>query len=195
MTGFKQKQGPITYLGCPLFVGRTIIIHFSNIIKKVLNRITGWHTKIFSYGGKVILIKHVLQSLPTHLLYIVTPPCIVLKKIQSLMDDFLWGWREYNKQYHWSSWKNLSFRIEEGGIGFRNLQDVIKAFHCKQWWIFRAKQSLCGEFLKAKYCQRSNPISKKSYTIYSLKWKQLMHNKHKVEENVQCNINLGTSSF
>ncbi|XP_049378041.1 uncharacterized protein LOC125842768 [Solanum stenotomum] len=41
ITGFRQKEGPITYLGCPLFVGRPRIIYFSDLINKVLCRVTG----------------------------------------------------------------------------------------------------------------------------------------------------------
>ncbi|KAG5606145.1 hypothetical protein H5410_027637 [Solanum commersonii] len=93
------------------------------------------------------------------------------------MADFFWGWKNDRKQYHWSSWKNLSFPYEEGGIGMRNLKDVCMAFKCKQWWIFRSKHTLRGDFLRAKYCQRSNPISKKWDTGESLTWKHLIHNK------------------
>ncbi|KAG5580297.1 hypothetical protein H5410_050924 [Solanum commersonii] len=79
ITGFKQREGPLTYLGCPLFVGRPRIIYFSDLINKVLCRITGWQTRLLSYGGRAILVKHVLQSLPIHLLLAVTPPGTVLK--------------------------------------------------------------------------------------------------------------------
>ncbi|KAK4706801.1 hypothetical protein R3W88_033633 [Solanum pinnatisectum] len=130
-TGYRQKEGIITYLGCPLFVGRPRIIYFSDLINKVLTRITGWQTKILSYGGKAILIKHVLQSLPIHLLSAVTPPVTVLKQIQGIIADFFWGWRNDKKKYHWSSWKNLSFPVEEGGIGVKNLIDVCRAFQYK----------------------------------------------------------------
>jgi len=41
-TGFHQKEAPITYLGCPLFIGRPRIIYFSEMVNKVVNRITGW---------------------------------------------------------------------------------------------------------------------------------------------------------
>ncbi|KAK6782003.1 hypothetical protein RDI58_019799 [Solanum bulbocastanum] len=195
VTGYKQKEGSTIYLGCPLFAGRSRVIYFSDLINKVLHRITGWQVKILSYGGKAILIKHVLQSLPIHLLSAVIPPVTVLKQIQSIIADFFWGWRNEKKKYHWSSWKNLSFPIEEGGIGVRNLADVCKAFQYKQWWVFRSKQTLWGDFLKAKYCRRSNPISKKWDTGESPAWKHLMHNKLKVEENIQWKINTGNCSF
>ena len=117
--------------------------------------------KQLSYGGKVVLSKHVLQALPIHLLSAVIPPKTIIRQIQMLIADFFWGWKNDRKKYHWSSWKNLSYPYEEGGIGMRNLHDVCRAFQFKKWWIFRTMQTLWGDFLKAKYCQRSNPVSKK----------------------------------
>ncbi|KAK6791449.1 hypothetical protein RDI58_010530 [Solanum bulbocastanum] len=63
-TGFHKKQAPITYLGCPLFIGRPKLIYFSELINKIRNRVIGWKSRILSYGDKATLIKHVLQSLP-----------------------------------------------------------------------------------------------------------------------------------
>ena len=56
----------------------------------------------------------------------------------------------------------------KGGIGMRNLQHICKSFQFKQWWIFRTKQTLWGDFLKAKYCERSNPVRNKWDTGDSL---------------------------
>ncbi|KAG5631524.1 hypothetical protein H5410_003241 [Solanum commersonii] len=162
-TGFHHKEAPLTYLGCPLIVGRPRIIYFSELINKVVNRITGWQSKILSYGGKVTLIKH--------------------------------GWRNDKKKYHWSSWKNLSFPYDEGGIGVRLMSDVCRAFQFKQWWTFRSKQTLWGDFLRAKYCQRSNPISKKWDTGDSQSWRLMMKNKHIVESHIQWRIRNGSCSF
>ena len=63
LNGFKQKQGPINYLGFPLFVERPRNIYFSNLASKVVGRITGWQTKQLCDGGKEVLTKHVLQAL------------------------------------------------------------------------------------------------------------------------------------
>jgi len=138
-TGFHQKEAPITYLGCPLFIGRPRLTYFSDLINKIVNRITGWQSKMLSYGGKATLIKHVLQSMPIHILSAISPPSTTLKQIQSILADFFWGWREDKKKYHWSSWKNLSLPYDEGGIGVRQMSDICQAFQFKHWWIFRTK--------------------------------------------------------
>ena len=77
----------------------------------------------------------------------------------------------------------------------RNLKDVCKAFQFKQWWIFRTKQTLWGDFLKAKYCQRSNPVSKKGDTRDILTWKNMLMNRPQVEQHIQWKIQAGNCSF
>ncbi|XP_049359576.1 uncharacterized protein LOC125824269 [Solanum verrucosum] len=194
-TGFKQKEGPITYLGYPFFIGRPRIIYFSDLIGKVINKISGWQAKLLNYGGRLTLVKHVLQSMPIHLLAAISPPVTIIKEIQSLMAYFFWGWRNDRKKYHWSSWNNLSFPYDEGGIGVRNLKDVCIAFQYKQRWVFRYKHTLWGDFLKAKYCERSNPISRKKGPCDSSTWRHMTQNKHKVEEHIHWKINSGNAPF
>ncbi|WMV58521.1 hypothetical protein MTR67_051906 [Solanum verrucosum] len=66
VTGFSQKDSPITYLGCPLYIGRQMIIFYSQLVEKVSKKICGWKARILSFGGKITLIKHALQSIPIH---------------------------------------------------------------------------------------------------------------------------------
>ncbi|XP_059302129.1 uncharacterized protein LOC132054076 [Lycium ferocissimum] len=113
VTGFNQEASPITYLGCPLHVGRQRIIFFSDLVSKVVNRIRGWNFKILSHGGRAVLVRSVLQSLPIHLLSAVSPPKTTMKQIQSLIADFFWGWKAEKKKYHWASWESLSFPCNE----------------------------------------------------------------------------------
>ncbi|XP_055814323.1 uncharacterized protein LOC129883750 [Solanum dulcamara] len=158
--GFNQKNSPITYLGCPIYIGRQRVIYYSDLISKIVNRITGWQAKILSYGGRVVLVKHVIQAMPIHLLSASTPLSTTIKQIQSITANFFWGWKNDKRKYHWSSWKNLSYPYDEGGIGVRQITDMAKSFQYKQWWVLRTKNTLWGEFLKAKYCQRANLITK-----------------------------------
>ncbi|XP_070036837.1 uncharacterized protein [Nicotiana tomentosiformis] len=82
ITCFTRREFLITYLGCPFYIGRKRIIHFNDLISKVVSRIRGWHGRTLSYGGKATLIKHVLQSLPIYLLSVVSPPKSVMKQIE-----------------------------------------------------------------------------------------------------------------
>lgn len=194
-TGFSRKDSPLTYLGCPLYTSRIRIMYFNGLISKVLGRIQGWHGKMLSYGGRATLIKYVLQALPIYLLLAVSPPKTVMKQIERLTTNFFWGMDKDKLKYHWASWSKLSFPQNEGGVGFRTIQDSCKSMELKQWWHFRTTNSPWSSFLKAKYCQRSNPISKKWHSGQSQTWKRLMVNKKKDEKVIQWRLHNGKCSF
>ncbi|KAH0729968.1 hypothetical protein KY289_001156 [Solanum tuberosum] len=195
ITGFTQKNSPITYLGCPLYIGGKRIIYYSDLVAKVVKKISGWQSKILSYGGKVTLVKHVLQSIPIHTMAAISPPKTTINYIKRITADFFWGWEKERKKYHWASWETLSLPCDEGGIGVRQLEDVCTSLQYKQWWIFRTKNSLWGQFLKAKYCQKANPVAKNLDTGQSLVWNYLMRNKKTVEEQITWKIHSGNCSF
>lgn len=44
VTEFSQKDSPITYLGCPLYIGRQRIIYFSDLVEKVVKKISCWQS-------------------------------------------------------------------------------------------------------------------------------------------------------
>lgn len=46
---------------------------------------------------------------------------------------------------------------EEGGLGFRLLQDMNMALFCKLWWNFRPKFSIWSTYLYNKYCKKEHP--------------------------------------
>ena len=127
-TGFDRKESPINYLGCPLYIGRQRIIYYSGVVEKVIKRVLGWQAKILNFGGKATLVKHVLQSIPVHTLAAISPPKTTLKCIKKVIADFLWDTDKDRKKYHWSSWENLAYPINEGGIGVRQLEDVCTTF-------------------------------------------------------------------
>ena len=77
----------------------------------------------------------------------------------------------------------------------RNLHDVCRSFQFKQWWILRTKQTLWGDFLRAKYCQRSNPVSKKWDTGESLTWKHMLNTRQQMEQHIHWRLQAGNCSF
>lgn len=111
------------------------------------------------------MVKHVIQSLPIHLLSAISPPKTTLSQIQAITAEFYWGWKNDKRKYHWSSWKHLGYPFDEGDIDVRQISDVAISFQYKQWWVFRTKNTLWGEFLRVKYCQRENPIIKKGTLV------------------------------
>lgn len=129
LTGFSHEDSHIRYLGVPLFSGRARVAYFHFMLEKVQTRISGWFGKLFSLGGKIVLIKHVLSSIPIHLLAAVIPPAAIIQKLESMFANFLWNSSNETSKHHWISWSSLARPLHEGGIGIRSLNLKMSALH------------------------------------------------------------------
>ncbi|XP_060195008.1 uncharacterized protein LOC132624212 [Lycium barbarum] len=74
ITGFSKGRFPFIYLGCSIFHARKKKVYYSDLIKKVKGRLHSWKRKLLSFGGKAVLIRSVLQSMPIHFLSVLAPP-------------------------------------------------------------------------------------------------------------------------
>lgn len=104
-----------------------------------------------------------------------------VKQIERYLARFYRGQADGKQRYHWSSWTNLCYPKEEGGVGFRYIMDVSKSFAVKRWWRFRTSRSVWAEFLRVKYCSRVHPAKKKRNRKDSHCWKNLLEIREKAE--------------
>lgn len=87
-TGISKTLLPMTYLGCPLFNGRKKIAYFAPLMQKIHTRLAGWKGRFLSSGGRLVLLRHVLQAMPIHLLSTMDPPKGVLRHLECLFSNF-----------------------------------------------------------------------------------------------------------
>ncbi|WMV24651.1 hypothetical protein MTR67_018036 [Solanum verrucosum] len=92
VTGFNQKVSPITYLGCPLYIGGQRIIYYSDLVAKITRKISGWQSRMLSFRGKATMVKHVLQSIPIYTMSAISPPKTTIRYMKEAIADFFWGW-------------------------------------------------------------------------------------------------------
>jgi len=67
-TTLQVFKEPTKYIGSPLYAGKCKASHFSSIVDEIKLQTQFWMTRFLSPGGKVVLIKSILQSIPTHIL-------------------------------------------------------------------------------------------------------------------------------
>lgn len=82
-TALFRRDFPLTYLGCTLLFGRKRINYLQPLLDKVTARIAGWQHKVLSMGGRLILIKDVLTSIPMYLLATLIPPTFLLQELEN----------------------------------------------------------------------------------------------------------------
>src|SRR5436190_13779968 len=88
ITEFNKSDLPLNYLGCPLFWGRNKSIYFLPTILKIQNKLAAWKGKILLLGAKLVLIKHVILSMPLYIIVLINPTSEVFKQINKLVADF-----------------------------------------------------------------------------------------------------------
>ena len=86
------RQGK--YLGLPSVIGKSKNQVFAEIKEKVGKKLSEWKEKILSIGGKEVLIKAVIQAIPTY-----TMSCFQLLKglcedLERMERNFWWGQRD-----------------------------------------------------------------------------------------------------
>ncbi|XP_070025341.1 uncharacterized protein LOC142181872 [Nicotiana tabacum] len=91
ITEFQRHPFPFTYLGCPIFYSRRKKDFSKDIIFKVQARLHSWKGKLLSNGGRAILIAHVLESMPMHLLSMVNPLKHVITELHKMFARFYWS--------------------------------------------------------------------------------------------------------
>jgi hypothetical protein len=115
-------------------------------------RINDWKTQLLSQAGKEILIRAILQAIPTYSMSIFLLPKDLCRELNLLMQNFWLGHKENERKIHWMSWENVRFAKSQGGMGFRNLICFNKALLAKQCWrLIQSSESLVGRIIKAKY--------------------------------------------
>ena len=119
--------------------------------------------------------------MPMHLMSAAVLPGKLFKTIEKTCSAFLWGSSPADSKYHWIRWSHLCYPVDEGGVGFRRLWDVYKAFSCKLWWNFRTGSSLWAMFLKAKYCKSLHPCQVELKSTDSAIWRRMVNVSRQVE--------------
>ncbi|CAH9057532.1 unnamed protein product [Cuscuta epithymum] len=84
-----QEVNSGKYLGLPALVGRKKEI-LSYIKERVLKRIQSWNNRYLSKAGREILLKTVIQAIPTYVMNVFLLPDNLISEIKRLMNGY-WG--------------------------------------------------------------------------------------------------------
>ena len=87
-----------------------------------------------NFPSRIILVKSILQAMPTYLFSILVAPKSILKEIQCLQRNFLWGGWEAKAKFSLVSWEYVCTPKEQGGLGLRDPEVMTEIQGTKFWW-------------------------------------------------------------
>ncbi|XP_073136938.1 uncharacterized mitochondrial protein AtMg00310-like [Henckelia pumila] len=138
--------------GLPTMSLRNKRLQFKYLVERVVKRIQGWIQRYFSVEGKEVLIKSVLQSIPTYAMSCFRILKSICDYIEGECANFWWGVEGGRRKMHWKSWDFLCQPKLRGGLGFRKMDEFNRALLAKQFWrLLRNQDSLVFRVLKGRY--------------------------------------------
>ncbi|KAL3675259.1 hypothetical protein R1sor_025207 [Riccia sorocarpa] len=114
-----------TYMGCKIGEDISEEHHTRDITSKITRRLSHWANAFLSWTSKVILLKHILRSLPVYQFLGLGLENISYRKLEVPCRVFLWGTNpEGRAKTALVSWEKITKQPEKGGLGITSFKDV-----------------------------------------------------------------------
>ncbi|XP_024039324.1 uncharacterized protein LOC127898872 [Citrus sinensis] len=182
------------YLGLPSMKRRKKTSFFREVKLKVLSKINNWQHKMFSSGGKEILIKAVAQAVPAFAMSVFKLPKGLCEEIQSEIAKFWWGSKKDKRGIHWARWDKLSCAKSRGGLGFRDFISFNQAMVAKQGWrLIQFPNSLVSKVLRARYFRSCSFLNAKPGSNPSFIWRSILWGRQVIQKGARWHIGNGSN--
>ncbi|XP_057802954.1 uncharacterized protein LOC131018247 [Salvia miltiorrhiza] len=188
-----QRAGQSSYyLGIPSVVGRSKTKIFQMLVDRTRKKAKDWKRRFLSGAGKTVLIKSVLQSIPTYLMSCFAIPDQICQRLNSVAASFFWGQKNEERRIHWKSWKKLCTSKHNGGLGFRDISLFNQAMLAKQAWRLLVNDtSLLARSLKARYFPMNDLLLASNAHNPSFAWKSLLVGRDLLAKGITWRIGNG----
>lgn len=192
--GIDAEGGEGKYLGLPEVLKGSKIQTFSYLKERLSSKVSGWHARTLSQGGKEVLIKAVATALPVHAMSVYRIPKSIISSLHGIMASFWWSNVEHKRKIHWMSWEKLCLPKEEGGMGFKDLECFNQALLARQVWrILYYENSLLAQVLKGKYFENEIVLQAKLGSKPSYAWRSLLYGRDLLLRGLKHSLGNGRS--
>lgn len=150
VTCFSAGSLPLKYLGVPIHKTRLPSSAFESVLEKAYAKLESWKTYLLSFGGKMILVKSVINSGLLHLLALCRLPSTCIHALQCRLISLIWDSTKERK-HRWIGANHIFKPLDGGGLGIEKISTAMKGLHTKPCWKYITSNSLWDCFMRDKY--------------------------------------------
>ncbi|KAJ9539130.1 hypothetical protein OSB04_031863 [Centaurea solstitialis] len=192
---FQVGNLPFRYLGVPLSSKRLVVSDFAPLVAQVGTRVLNWKSKFLSFGGRLQLIRSVLESLQLYWMTVFMLPSSVSQSIERMFRAFLWSQSENSQGKAKVAWDQVCRPKKYGGLGIKRLPVWNRALLSTHVWdILRRKNSLWVTWLYAHRLHISSFWVVQSSSNSSWVWRKLLDLREQLRPHFYSSIGDGKST-
>lgn len=141
-TGFTIGSFPIKYLGLPLSPKKWNKLDCHQLVQKITNRVKTGYAGLLSYAGRLQIINAVLFSIHNFWGAVFILPQSVLKEVEKVCKEYLWGKRNEQKKISLVAWEKVCLPKKVGGLNIKDRRNWNIAAVGKLLWQLAGKIDL-----------------------------------------------------
>ena len=112
---------PVKYLGVPLITSRLSYTDCKPLVDSITARIRSWTVKFLPFTGRLQLIKSIICSIQSFWNSLFVLPKRIINQVEQIIRRFLWKGPTLAKGGAKVAWDDVTYPLEEGGLGIRRL--------------------------------------------------------------------------
>ncbi|CAH9109059.1 unnamed protein product [Cuscuta epithymum] len=176
LLGVNQEVVRSKYLGLPALVGRKKREILLYLKERVLKRLQSWNNRFLSKAGREVLLKTVIQAMPTYAMNVFLFPDNLIMEIERLMNGYWWRGNDLTgRGIRWRNWRALCLPKTCGGLGFKRLKEYNIAMLGKLGWkLLTEPKALISRVLAAKYYPKNSFVEAKLGYNPSFVWRSIL---------------------
>lgn len=119
-------------------------------------KMSGWKWNPLNPAGKEVLVKAILQAIPTYIMTFLKLPKEFCNKLSAELAKFWWSSSNQGRGIHWKNRQMISSPKSEGGLVFKDFEDMNTALLAKEAWrLIQEPDSYWASTLKGIYFHKT----------------------------------------